>query len=156
MVYLTKKFTKNSNTDRWINCAYRIVWIEDSFPILVQAGEDVADVVGEEALVVEHDGGHLRHRRRLHLLVVVVAVRLHPHLGNLKKALLRVRDPVGFFTPWSGKEKNHPGKLSRIIVFGGKMLKFFLNSVMRIRFRDGKIQIRDREWKIQIRIRILI
>ena len=56
-----------------------VVGVDDAAAGLgVEAGEDVADVVGEEALPVEHGGDHLRVRLGCH---EVAAVREGVHLA---------------------------------------------------------------------------
>ena len=51
--------------------------------LLIESGKDVTDVVGEEALVVQHGGGHLSDGGGTHGLVVVVSVRLQAHFSHL-------------------------------------------------------------------------
>ena len=60
-----------------------LIPVQTALALRVEAPQDVGDVVGEEPLVVEHGGHHLRHGRGGHGLVVKVAVALHPHLSNL-------------------------------------------------------------------------
>ena len=62
--------------------------IEQYLSLVIESTQDVADVVGEETLVVQHDGCHLGHGRGAHLLVVVMAVSLHSHLSNLEEFII--------------------------------------------------------------------
>ena len=63
--------------------ANRVVAVDNSLSILVQAGENVGDVVREESLAIEHGGSHLGNSWGGHRPPVGVTVSLQTHLSNL-------------------------------------------------------------------------
>ena len=67
-----------------LTVSHRVVGVHTTLTSLIQSSQDVTDVVGEEALVVEHDGGHLCHSGCIHHLAVVMEVTLHAHTRNLE------------------------------------------------------------------------
>ena len=67
--------------------SHRVIAVHTALPILIQASQDVGDVVGEEPLVVQHGGHHLSRGWGAHRLVMSVTVGLQSHLGNLGKSM---------------------------------------------------------------------
>ena len=71
-----------------LTVSHGVVGVHAALAILVEPRQDVADVVGEEALVVEHHRGHLRHSRGVHHLAMVMEVAFHTHTCNLHEQII--------------------------------------------------------------------